>query len=548
MNETEGKTSWVVSITGFVIKSIVFSVILAIPLLGVWSASSLAAYWNGPIALTIVCGLLAFPVLPLAWDLWRERARAARERASKGKPSPRILTFVDRIILRTLVLDGLFLVVLFGAWPQAIFTALSTRGDWFLDGVEGAQGARRAVLGVADGMEWLYELAHENPYASVEDETDEDVDDLTAGVVERDEDTTSSEGAAEDAGVPDAGTADAGGADDDAGAVADAGVVDDTGVPEDVPEDAGDPDEQPTPVAVDDHASSSTPRWPMAEQVHPAIAAMTVADERSIDSVGAYIRAHASSELDRAKAVHDYVATRVAYDVPALTGHRPPQDPDTVFRTHMGVCEGYARLFHSLAGEAGLTSRYVVGDARTSGDPAEGEPHAWNAVQIEGAWYLLDVTWDAGGVRGETFEARYSTLYFLTPPDVFVADHFPDRRGWQLRAEPISRGEFHRQPILSPRFRAEGFQLVSPDRVQVETTGAFDATLQRPAQVFVIATFQPHGSVSQEDEERCDVRGDRELRIHCSLAAAGVYDVRLFSSRTEYGSYAFVGSFQAVRR
>ena len=545
MNEEQGKTSWVVSITGLVIKTIAFLVMLAIPLLGVWSASSLAAYWNGPIALTIVCGLLAFPVLPLAWDLWRERARATRERASKGKPSPRILTFVDRMILRTLVLDGLFLVVLFGAWPQAIFTALSTRGDWFLDHVEGAEGARRTVLGLADGMEWLYELAHENPYASAADETDEEVDDLTAGVVERTDGTSDTASTDPDAGVADAGVADAGIVDaagiEDRAAMADAGAVEDAG--------GTSPSiETPTRVVADDHAATGTPRWPMQEQVHPAIAALTAADERSIDSVGAYIRAHASTELDRAKAVHDYVATRVAYDVPALTGHRPPQDPDTVFRTHMGVCEGYARLFHSLAGEAGLTSRYVVGDARNSGDPAEGEPHAWNAVQIEGAWYLLDVTWDAGGVRGETFEARYSTLYFLTPPDVFVVDHFPDRRGWQLRAQPISRGEFHRQPILSPRFRAEGFQLVTPDRVQVETSGAFDATVQRPEEVFVIATFQPHGSTSQEDEERCDVRGARELRIHCSLATPGVYDVRLFSSRSEYGSYGFVGSFQAVRR
>jgi hypothetical protein len=179
------RSSWFGTVLGGLVKLIAFAVMLAIPLLGVWSASSLAAYSNGPLWLAILCGALAFPVLPLAWDLWRERVRARRERESKQPPSPRILTFVDRMILRTIVLDGLFLALLFGLWPQAIFTALSTRGDWFLDGVEGADGARRAVLSIADGMEWLYEAAHENPYASEEESGDDD-EEVVAGTVTTD--------------------------------------------------------------------------------------------------------------------------------------------------------------------------------------------------------------------------------------------------------------------------------------------------------------------------------------------------------------------------
>jgi len=50
-------------------------------------------------ALVFAAGLLAFPVLPLAWDLWRERARAIREKATKTKPAPRILTFADRLMI-----------------------------------------------------------------------------------------------------------------------------------------------------------------------------------------------------------------------------------------------------------------------------------------------------------------------------------------------------------------------------------------------------------------------------------------------------------------
>jgi transglutaminase/protease-like cytokinesis protein 3 len=224
------------------------------------------------------------------------------------------------------------------------------------------------------------------------------------------------------------------------------------------------------------------------------------------------------------------------------------QDAQTVFETHDAVCEGYARLFHALADEVGLESRYLVGDARDAGDPADGEPHAWNAIEIEGAWYLVDATWDAGTVEGPTFTPRYSTLYFLTPPDVFVADHFPDNRAWQLRPQPISRGEFHRAPILSPRFRAQGFELRAPDRSQVEIEGAFEATVVRPAGMFLIASYGAHGATGRGAGERCAVSGDRELLVRCEIPGPGTWDVLLFSNTEEYGTYGSIGSFQAVRR
>ncbi len=80
---------------------------------------------------------------------------------------------VDRITLRPLALNLSALVFLFGVLPQASFAALSTRGDWFLDGVDAgpADQARAALLRAADGMSWLYELARHNPHA-IEEEDD----------------------------------------------------------------------------------------------------------------------------------------------------------------------------------------------------------------------------------------------------------------------------------------------------------------------------------------------------------------------------------------
>jgi transglutaminase/protease-like cytokinesis protein 3 len=42
------------------------------------------------------------------------------------------------------------------------------------------------------------------------------------------------------------------------------------------------------------------------------------------------------------------------------------------------------------------------------GEPLSTPNHAWNAVRIDGNWYLLDATWDAGvvGEKSNKFEFK----------------------------------------------------------------------------------------------------------------------------------------------
>lgn len=69
------------------------AIIYLTPVLGVWLASSLAAYNNRSTSLAILAGVFLFPILPMLWEL------RAQSKGSRSKE--RILTWGDRLTIRT---------------------------------------------------------------------------------------------------------------------------------------------------------------------------------------------------------------------------------------------------------------------------------------------------------------------------------------------------------------------------------------------------------------------------------------------------------------
>jgi len=448
------------------------------PVLGVWLASSLVTYTNGPTWLAAFSGILLFPLLPIAWDL---KGRNRRQR------NPQILTWGDRLILRTLLLNLVFLVCLLALRPQTSFLALSTRGDWMLDGKQGpaVEQVRRSLFQLANQLEWLYLAVYQNPYTEYAD---------TKEIRPAPQPTT---GDATDRTTP-----------------------------------------RPRPAA-----TQQASVWPMEASLHPAVANMPAEVETSIASVAQYIAQQEKDPFLRMKALHDYVADRIAYDAPAFFGQvpRPPQDAETVFRTRKAVCAGYAKLLEALGQAIGEEIVYVVGDSRTQISDLNGGSHAWNAAKIEGSWYLIDATWDSGYVNDSSFTKRYSTSYLLTPPDVMVISHFPNEPEWQLLAQPLSRGDFLRQPMLRPNFFAQGLKLISPTRSQTEIRDEAVIQLENPNQRWLMASY---GSKGSQQTERCAEATSQASQLSCPLPGSGTYEVRLFSGAQQSGQYEYVGQLE----
>ncbi|MBX3192266.1 MAG: hypothetical protein KF819_35075 [Labilithrix sp.] len=483
------------STSAFVVafKAACIAAMVCTPLFGVWIASSLAAFANRATWLPVVCGLLLFPGLPLAWDGFA----ALRLRGVAGGAKRRFLTFSDRLILRTLAINVFFLVVLLAAFPSRAFVALSTRGDWMLDGHHGAaaERTRSALLGCAGGLEWLYRASRDNPYRQ------EGSDDASP----------------QPTPVPTASAAPA-------------------------PLPAASAEAPPSPMPT----TTPSPTYPWPATLHPVVANMPKEVEVSIESVGKYIQEREPDPMSRVKALHDWVADRVAYDAPAYAARNIPReagDAQHVFRSRVGVCAGYAKLLAALGKVTGDEILYVVGDARSQDAPMEGESHAWNAARIGAAWYLIDATWNAGSVNGASFQKRYQTEYLFTPPELFAVTHFPDAPKWQLLERPLSRVEFFRRPVLAPAFFAHGLELVAPDRSQVTTAGSIELSIKNPRGVFLLADYAP-----KTGGARVECAGNRHTTMRCDFPAAGTYDVRLYANHERYGTYAYAGAVQVNAR
>ena len=101
------------------------------------------------------------------------------------------------------------------------------------------------------------------------------------------------------------------------------------------------------------------------------------------------------------------------------------------------LCTGYAYLIKELSNLAGLECEIIYGYGlanSTKTDNIDSPNHSWNAVKLDGKWYLCDATWSSGFIdmSDYLFQFKYDDSYFLMDPIEFVKDHRPMDEKWYL--------------------------------------------------------------------------------------------------------------------
>lgn len=101
-----------------------------------------------------------------------------------------------------------------------------------------------------------------------------------------------------------------------------------------------------------------------------------------------------SSNSDKAKAIYNYLAGRLTYDVEIFrrqslpAGYKP--NPDNTFNSQSGICYDFSALFAAMCRSVGVPAKLCKGYA----DQVSGY-HAWNQVDIDGSWITVDLSVDA---------------------------------------------------------------------------------------------------------------------------------------------------------
>ncbi len=99
-----------------------------------------------------------------------------------------------------------------------------------------------------------------------------------------------------------------------------------------------------------------------------------------------------SSEYEVICAIYDYICSNVTYDYENLDNddYKLKYTAYAAMVNKTAVCNGYAMLASRMLTQAGISCCFVTGTN------LKGCPHAWNIVGIDGVYYYVDTTWDAG--------------------------------------------------------------------------------------------------------------------------------------------------------
>lgn len=115
-----------------------------------------------------------------------------------------------------------------------------------------------------------------------------------------------------------------------------------------------------------------------------------------------------SGDKEKFDRIFAWVAGNIRYDYGtyfSMAGSSLRSDIPAILKHKGALCVGYSHLMDTLCGLAGITNTTIFGYAREElsdvHDSVYIDNHAWNAVKLDGLWYVYDATWSSGNYNYE---------------------------------------------------------------------------------------------------------------------------------------------------
>ena len=131
----------------------------------------------------------------------------------------------------------------------------------------------------------------------------------------------------------------------------------------------------------------------------------------------------AASDYEKIRSIYDYVCQTVRYDKVHLKNpyYHQKSTAYAALIQQSATCQGYCVLLYRMLRENGIDCRVVTG---TGTDDGGDELHAWNLVRLDGAYYALDATWDAGAEGYRWFLKGSADFENHSPGEAFASESF----------------------------------------------------------------------------------------------------------------------------
>lgn len=178
----------------------------------------------------------------------------------------------------------------------------------------------------------------------------------------------------------------------------------------------------------------------------------------NIEKLTDYLKQGAKNDKEIATLLAYWMMDNISYDVKSfVSGSYPPSDWETTWRSKKAVCSGYANLYQELCNRVNLKSEVISGYAKGFGYKKDTKfhrsNHAWNFIEVDEELLLLDLTWASGYVEYEGNQLKFVKFIkpemLFTRPEIFVEDHLPTQKRWQLLNHPVSFENYLRYSMAS---------------------------------------------------------------------------------------------------
>lgn len=133
------------------------------------------------------------------------------------------------------------------------------------------------------------------------------------------------------------------------------------------------------------------------------------------------------TNLEKTKAIYDWVTSNIAYDVDAYFSNNIKDYTSLeTLKEKTALCNGYANLTAALNRSLGIKTKVVSGTLTLSDGTSI--RHAWNETLIDDKWISQDTTLGSGGIDATTgkFIKQYSNNFFNPSKEDFRTTHIKE--------------------------------------------------------------------------------------------------------------------------